>query len=115
MYKQEKVNNAIKKLLATIILKELDFSNQTIITITRVECSSNMFFAKVFVSVIPENERDDVINVLDNNVRKIQSILNKKLQIRPVPRIEFVKEKMTESAARIEKILGDIEKKEKGC
>jgi len=115
MYKQEKVNKAIQRELANIILKECDFSNEIIITITRVECTSNMFFAKVFVSIIPEDERKGVLDALGKNIRKIQAILNKKLKIRPVPRIEFVKEKMTASAARIEKILGDIEKKEKKC
>jgi ribosome-binding factor A len=111
MFKQEKVSKAIQKEVANIILKEFDFEGM--VTVTRVECSSNMFFAKVFISSIDNEE--NTIKILNKKVRSVQAILNKKFKIRPVPRIEFVKEGMTESAARIEKILGDIEKKEKKC
>ena len=47
MFKQEKVNKAIQKEIANILLKEFDLEG--VVTVTRVECSPNMFFAKVFI------------------------------------------------------------------
>lgn len=113
MYKKEKLNNIIQKELAKIFLKELDLSPDIVVTITRVEVSLNGFSAKVFISVLPDEKQEFVIKVLENNIYNFQQQLNKKLKIRPVPRIEFTKEKRTAEAARIEEILKKIKDLEK--
>ncbi|MDD3046501.1 MAG: 30S ribosome-binding factor RbfA [Candidatus Pacebacteria bacterium] len=113
MYKKEKLNNIIQKELAQIFLKELDFSSNVVVTITRVEVSLNGFSAKVFVSVLPEENKDFVFKVLNNNIYSFQQKINKKLKIRPVPRIEYAEEKRTKEAAKIEEILKKIKDLEK--
>lgn len=110
MYKLEKLNNLIKKELNGMILKEIEFPQGVIVTITRVETSSNSIFSKVFVSVIPSERRGEVVDILEKRIRDIQSFLNKKLRIRPVPKIEFIKEKKTEEASRVEELLAQIKK-----
>ena len=113
MYKKEKLNNIMRKELGQAILKELDLSSDVVVTVTRVEVSSNGFYAKVFISVIPGEMREEILKTLDRNIFGLQQQLNKKLKIRPVPRIEFVKEKKTEEAAKIEEILKKIKDLEK--
>lgn len=110
MWKEQKLNNLLKKELGNIILKELDISPGTLLTITRVECSPNLFEAKVYISVLPEDKIEEVFDVLKRNVYLLQQIINKKLRIRPVPKIIFLKETKTKEAAKIEEILHNIEK-----
>ncbi|MDD3170541.1 MAG: 30S ribosome-binding factor RbfA [Candidatus Paceibacterota bacterium] len=110
MWKIEKVNAFIKKELGSIILKELDIFPGILLTITRVECSSNLIEAKVFVSVIPDDKTDEVFSLLQRNIFFLQQKLNKKLRIRPVPKIRFLKESQTARASNVEKLLKDIGK-----
>ncbi len=59
---------------------------------------------------MPEGAEKEVFDLLNKNIYDIQQQINKRLNMRPVPRIQFEKEKQTKEAARIEKILEDIKK-----
>ena len=112
MFRIEKVNSIIQQELGTIILKEIDLFPGTLLTITRVECSNNMFQSKVYISVIPEDKFEDVLGLLNRHIYALQQVLNKKMQMRPVPRIEFFKEKKTKEAGRIDELLFKIKKED---
>ncbi|HPD19764.1 MAG TPA: 30S ribosome-binding factor RbfA [Candidatus Pacearchaeota archaeon] len=111
MWKIEKTNAFVQKELGNIILKELDVFPGTLLTITRVECSSNFIEVKVFVSVIPEDKTEEVFSLLQRNIFNLQQELNKRMKVRPVPKIKFVRETQTAQAARVEKALKDIGKR----
>lgn len=106
-----KVNQLIKKELAEIILREVDFSFDVLITVTRVEASSNLREAKVYVSVMPENKAKEVLDNLKAGIYDIQGTLNKRVNMRPLPRIRFIIETKTREAGRIEELLEKIKKK----
>ncbi len=112
MFRAERVNNIIKKELGAMILKEIDIFPGILLTITRVQCATNFFQAKVFISVIPDEKYEEVVSLLNRHIYDLQQILNKKMKMRPVPRIEFHKETKTAEASRIEELLTSIEKKE---
>ncbi|MDD3032816.1 MAG: 30S ribosome-binding factor RbfA [Candidatus Pacebacteria bacterium] len=113
MYRKEKLDIMIQKELSQALLKELDLPSDIVVTVTRVEVSSNGFSAKVYISVLPSEKNEQILKTLTRKVYFIQQALNKKLKIRPVPRIEFVKEKKTEEASRIELLLKQIKDLEK--
>ena len=108
-----RVNELIRRELSQILLKEVDFPEGVLSTITRVETSANLIKAKVFISAIPENKITDILKILKKEVFYLQQILNKRLRMRPVPKIIFVEEKQTKEAARIEEILEELKKKGK--
>ncbi|HNP79528.1 MAG TPA: 30S ribosome-binding factor RbfA [Candidatus Pacearchaeota archaeon] len=111
MWKIEKVNAFIQKELGNIILKEVDIFPGILLTITRVDTSANLIEAKVYVSVLPEDQSKEVMDLLNRKIYFIQQVLNKKLKIRPVPKIIFKKESKTGEASRIEELLMEIDKK----
>ena len=111
MERVQRVNQLIKKELSQIILKEVNFPPDVLVTVTRVESSRNLIQAKVYISVMPENETANVLQILDNLIYDLQQQLNKRLKMRPIPRIIFVKEKKTEEAGRIEELLEKIHQK----
>lgn len=117
MFRIERVNSLIQQELGNIILKEIDIFPGILLTITRVECSSNLFNSKVYISVIPDDKFDEILALLKRHIYDLQQMLNKKMKMRPVPKIEFVKETKTKEAGRIEELLfkigkGSIEKKD---
>ena len=105
----QKVNELLKRELGKIILKELEFPRDTLITIINVESSPDLREAKIWVSVIPGNQISLALQVLKKNIYGLQKKLDKRLKMRPVPRIEFLKESKSEEAQKIEEILDKIQ------
>lgn len=108
----QRINQLLKKELSQTILDELDFDPDTLVTLTRVETAMDLGDANVFVSVMPEDKMRQVVKILNNNLWKMQKILNKRLRMKIVPKIRFVEEKQTREAARIEEILAEIKKEQ---
>jgi len=109
----QQVNQLIKKELSRIILKEVEFPAEVLATLTRVETSQDLEQAKVYISVLPENQAERVLLILNRQIYELQQKLNRRLKMRPIPRIYFIKEKETSKAGRVEEILEKI-KVEKG-
>jgi len=106
----EKINNLLQELLAQMILKEFCQSRDIIISLTRVETTDNLTEAKVFISVIPNEKRQPIVAALNKEVYFFQGLLNKKLKMRPVPKIAFYEDVQPVKAEEVEKILADIDK-----
>lgn len=105
----EKVNSLLEKEISSIILRDFDFSG-AMVTVTHVEATPNLIDARTYVSVMPEEKLEHVIGVLNKGVHSIQQKVNKKLFMRPIPKIRFVGDKNTKEAARIEELLEKIRK-----
>lgn len=99
------VNQLIKKELSNIILKEIDFPPDILVTLTRVDTAPNLQESKVYVSVMPEGKLDHVFNQLNRQIYNLQQFLNRRLRMRPIPKVIFQKEKQTVQAGKIEEIL----------
>jgi len=106
----QRVNQLIKRELGKILLREGDFPKETLVTLARVETSVDLREAKVWISVFPENQTTEVIQILNREIYNFQQKLNKILQMRPVPKIEFLTETKAKEAARIEELLEKIKK-----
>jgi len=107
----QRINKVIKEELGKILIRELDLS-EVLLTVTRVDTSSNIQESKVYISIMPEDRFDDIFNFISKDIYSIQQELNKRLNMRPVPKIIFIKEEKTKKAARIEELLEEIKDKE---
>jgi ribosome-binding factor A len=106
----ERVNQLIKKELAQIILREIDFPKNVLVTLTRIDTSPNLIGTKVFLSTFPENRSQETIDILNRNIYMIQQALNKRLIMRPMPKIMFREEKVVREAGRVEEILAQTKR-----
>lgn len=109
----QRVNQLIKKEISQIILREIEFPKDILVTVTRVETASNLIESKVYVSVMPGEKTSKVFQILNRQVYELQQKLNQRLQMRPIPRIKFIEEKETKEAGKIEEILERLKKKQK--
>ena len=108
MERIERVDELIKRELGQIILREIDFPEDVLTTITRVETSVDLNQAKVYISVIPQNKISKVLRIFSRLIYDFQQKLNKRLKMRIVPRIKFFEEKKTEEVVRIEELLDKV-------
>lgn len=102
------VNELIRRELGNIILKEGSFSKNTIVTITRVDTSIDLSSARVYISILPEQEAKNVLIDLNRDIYHIQQKINKIFSMKRVPKIRFVQEKETRKAAEIDELLDKI-------
>ena len=85
----EQINELVKRELSQIIFREFVPPENTLVTIIDVETAANFQSAKIQISVIPESRADAVMKDLNQEIYSIQQTLNKRLKIRPVPKIIF--------------------------
>ncbi len=103
-YRNERMGNLVREELSKIIARELEFEN-ALVTITEVDVDKKLETAKVRVSVIPSEKAKDAFKILDLARNSLQTILFRKLNLKPVPRIQFEIDRGLENAANIEKTL----------
>ena len=109
----QRINQLIKKELSQIILKEIEFPQGVLVTVTRVETVSDLKESNIWISTLPEEKLKRVLEILNKNIYFLQQKLNKRLKMRPLPRIKFLEERKTREAGQVEEILEELKKEEK--
>jgi len=103
-----KVNELIRTSIAEIISREVEMPPGVFVTVTRVDTTADLRYARVFVSVFPEKKFGKTMEYFEKKIYIIQGALNKRLQMKPLPRIEFMKDKTEAEADKIEKLLKEL-------
>lgn len=78
-------------------------------TITGVELTDNLKYAKVFVSMMgKEEEKNDTMDGLKSATGYIRRCLGKNLYLKYIPEVEFIRDDTADRAERITRILHDL-------
>jgi ribosome-binding factor A len=107
----EKMNELVKNQLAQLILKEIEFPENSLVTITKVATSPDLKVAKVYITVIPENTRGTALKILQKSSRFLHHGLNNILKTKFTPNLNFFIDDQEVFADEVEKILDEIKKK----
>lgn len=101
----QKVNELLKREIGSLILKEFDFSKDTMVTITEVNTSSDLLWTKAKISVMPFSKAEKILKVLNYQIPSFRKFLGKKLKIKIVPKIRFELDKSEEKKTKIEQLI----------
>lgn len=103
----EQLNDQLREELAYLITKESPLQDG-LITVSYVECSPDLKYAKISVSVLPEKFAGTALA----NLRRLSSLfsqeLRKKLKIRQIPRFNWAFDPTESKAAVIEEVIKKI-------
>ena len=102
-----RVSDLIEEELSKIMLKEVELQPNTLATITEVVVTKKLDQAKVYLSVIPSEQSEKLVETLNKRSKYLGALLLRKLNIRPLPQLTFVEDHGNENAADIEKALLD--------
>lgn len=105
-----KVNELIKQQVAELITRELSLKPGVFITVSKVDTSKDLRYTQVFVSVFPEKEIKYAMNAIKNEAHSIQKKLYKKLNLKPLPKLEFRIDSTESQADEVERILIELGK-----
>ena len=108
--KGERAGTEIQRELSNILLldaKDEDFKN---VTITAVEVSNDLSFAKVYFTTL--DDREHVEHDLNNAAGFFRSLLAERLIMRHTPELRFIFDESIEYGAKIEKIIDSLHNEE---
>ena len=110
--KQDKINNIVQKAVSEIIQFELKNPKVGFVTITDVNVTSDLSYAKVFVSFLGQDARKEAgLKALNQSKGYIRTLLAKRLTVRKTPELIFVLDTTLDKGNKIESILHDINNK----
>ena len=104
----EQINELLRHELSELLLTEVEFPQGCLVTIINVETSKDLRHAKAWVSVLPGYLLKKAMDKLNANAGHLQFLLNKKLSLKPLPRIKFAVDRTEEKAGEIEELLDRI-------
>ena len=112
--RKDRLKEVIKKELAQIIEREIDLGKDTIVTVSRVDISPDLAEAKVYISVLPDENLQRALSILKKRIGFLQRAINKLVNIKRTPKLVIVEDKGLKHAARIEELLEKIKKEDGG-
>jgi ribosome-binding factor A len=105
-----KVNSLIQRELGPILQNFLDWQTG-LITISKVETSKDMKWAKVWLSIF-NGDDDKILNFLNKHIYQIQGELNEHFATKIIPRISFHLDTTPRYVEHIEEVIKKIHEEE---
>ena len=110
-HRMQRVDSLLTEVLSEVVMREVkDPRLPNLITITKVETSNDLHYAKVYFSVIGgEQEKKIAQEVLDQAAGYIAVVASKKVVLRYFPALTFKLDTSIEKHSRIDEILNKIQ------
>ena len=110
--KIDRLNNSFVEHISMILRTEIKDERINFVTVTAARVTNDLSFAKVYVTVLNDKERDNIIKLLNKASNFIERELSRRIEIRKMPNITFVYDESLEYAANIENIIERIDSNE---
>lgn len=108
-FRPERVAEAVHEAVAKVLNEEVSDPRLRSVTVTRCEISHDLSYAKVFYTVLGDDEaRDDAARAFDKATPFLRTRVGQEVALRTVPELSFRYDKGTENAQRIEEILSGL-------
>ncbi len=105
-----KVNSLIEHGLGPVLHEELEGQNG-LVTITKVETSRDMKWAKVWISILGGDD-DKILKFINAHIYEIQGGLNKNFKTKIIPRLQFFLDTGPRYAQHIEELVKKVHEEE---
>lgn len=109
----EQVNELLREKLASLIAREIPLE-EGLITITYVRVSPDLNYAKIGVSVLPDNLTGTALKRLRSSSGLFAGVLRKDIKMRKIPKFNWVFDNTEKEAAKIDNLFDEINKEEEG-
>ena len=109
-----RINEEIQRELAALLRTVKDPRVHGLVSITHVDTTPDLRSAKVFVSVLNQQDGKEVIRGLKSAGGYLRRELGRALSLRYTPELLFQEDDSIDKGTHILKLLNDIERKETG-
>jgi ribosome-binding factor A len=114
-YRVERLNSFLRQEISDLIQRYVkDPRLGNFVSVTAVEISRDMRYAKVFISRYGSDlEKADTLKALESASGYIRHELGERMKTRRIPELSFRLDNTMEKAAKVLKIINDISSEEK--
>lgn len=111
----DRVSQQIQKEVAVIIQRDIKDPRVGMATVSSVEVSRDLSFAKVFVTLYNSDEQkcQQAVNILNEACGFIRSLLGKRIRARVMPQLKFVLDNSLMDGMRISNFVDEVVAKDK--
>jgi len=106
--RSQRVGDLIREEVADIIMYRLKDPRIGFVTVTGVDMAPDMKSARIYVSVLKEEDREVTLETLNSSKHFIRSLLAKRLSMKFIPTVEFRFDTSIEYGYKIDKLLKEI-------
>lgn len=112
--RSERVGELMLEEISTLLLREIKDPRIGFVTLTRVQVSDDLRYAKVFVSILGtlEQEQSQTLQGLQSAAKFMRRELGRRLRLKYVPELTFHLDKSIEYGVHIAKVLEEIKVQE---
>ncbi|WKN33323.1 30S ribosome-binding factor RbfA [Porifericola rhodea] len=112
--RQKQFSSLIQKDLSEIFQRNaasLVGSSSTFITVTNVSMSADLSVAKIYLSFMLSNQQQELLDTINMKKGEVRRQLGNRIgkQVRVVPELIFLLDESADHAARIDKILSELD------
>ena len=109
----DRISEEVRREVDRIIREELNDPRVSgTFSITRAEVTRDLRYAKIFVSVLEDEKREELLRALKSAAGYIRRALGKSMLIRYSPELSFVKDENIDYGVHNAKVLADAQKTE---
>lgn len=111
----DRLNSLLKEVISEVIRQDVRNPHVTeLVTVTRVNITTDLHYAKVYISVIgSDKDKEETIKALNSAAGFIAVNSSKKVVMRYFPELTFYIDDSVDKHMRIEEILSEIEAERK--
>ena len=111
--RSNQVAEELRKIVSMILLEDLNDPRMGFITITRIELTDDLRFARIFYSVLGDNaQKEGTREALEENMSFIRRLAVEKINMKYAMDIKFEVDKSIEHSFHIDELLKKIKKTE---
>lgn len=110
--KIERLNHAFQEEISMILMTEIKDEDIKFVTITGVETTSDLSYAKVYFTVLDATKRKSTLEALNGAASFIRGKLAERVEVRHTPELKFIYDTSIEYGNHIDEIIDNINKEE---
>lgn len=111
--KIERLNHTFMEEISQILMTEIKDEDIRFVTVTGVDITSDLSFAKVYVTVLDETKKEKTLEALNGASHFIRGKISERIEIRHTPELKFIYDSSIDYGNHIEDIIEKIHKEDK--
>ena len=106
--KIERINHMIMEEVSKILMLEIKDEDIKFVTITDCETAADLSVAKIYVTILDKENKDEILKSLNKASSFIRSELAKRIEIRHTPELKFIYDTSIAYGEHIDKVIEQI-------
>ena len=111
-YRIGRINDDIKQALADLLPTVKDPRVHGLISITRVDTTSDLRYCRVYVSALEKDDMAQVIRGLKSAAGYLRRELGRRVSLRYTPELQFIPDDSIDRGAKLIKMMEDLRTEE---